>query len=107
MDMYVKSSCRQDLKVDDEGYVHVVFNEQVVETETPSRLHYATNKTGSWTREIAFSFDYGPNDDAGWYPSLCLDTNNVPHIACQYIRKPLGILLTLELKKHLPVIADK
>lgn len=84
-DMYIKSSCRQDIKVDDSGYVHVTFSEQMTGTDDPSRLLYATNKTGIWQTEIALNYDYGSRDDAGWFPSLCLDKNDVPYISCMYI----------------------
>lgn len=86
-DMYIKSSSRQDIKLDGDGYVHVVFSEQVTESETPSRLLYATNKTGDWEREIALNYDYGPSDDAGWFPSLCLDDGGTPYISCMYVNR--------------------
>ncbi len=84
-DMYIKSSCRQDIQVDRDGFVHVTFSEQINGGVYPSRLWYATNKTGTWQTEVALNFDPGSTDDAGWFPSLCLDTNDVPYIACDYI----------------------
>ncbi len=84
-DTYVKSSCRQDIKVDADGFVHVIFREQLYNGDFPSRLWYATNEGGSWTYEIALSYDYGNRDDAGWFPSLCLDNNGTPYISCTYI----------------------
>jgi hypothetical protein len=65
-DMYIKSSSRQDIKVDTDGYVHVVFGEQVNGNShsNPSRLQYSTNKTGSWVVEIALNADLGSVDDA-------------------------------------------
>lgn len=84
-DMYIKSSCRQDIKVDDSGFVHVTFSEQMIGADDPSRLLYATNKTGSWQFEIALNYDYGSRDDAGWFPSLCLDNYGVPYISCMYV----------------------
>ncbi|UCE18519.1 MAG: T9SS type A sorting domain-containing protein [Gemmatimonadota bacterium] len=88
-DMYIKSSIRQDIKVDDEGYVHVIFAEQIHATDDPSRLWYATNKTGNWEMEIALNNDYGAKDDAGWYPSLCLDNSGTPYISCMYVNRVL------------------
>lgn len=85
MDMYVKCSGRQDIQVDRNGFVHVTFSEQINGGDYPSRLLYATNKTGHWQREVALGFDPGSHDDAGWYPSLSLDTAGVPHIACMYV----------------------
>jgi hypothetical protein len=84
-DFYCKPSCRQDIKVDQFGYVHVIYAEQLNSADDPSRLWYATNKSGSWEHEVALNFDYGSRDDAGWFPSLCLDNNDVPYIACDYI----------------------
>jgi hypothetical protein len=84
-DFYCKSSCRQDIKVDQFGYVHVIYSQQINGIDDPSRLWYATNKSGTWQHEIALEYDYGSRDDAGWFPSLCLDNNDVPYIACDYI----------------------
>jgi len=84
-DMYVKSSSRQDIKVGDDGCVHVVFSQQLYGTDDPSRLLYATNKGGTWGVEVALNYDPGSRDDAGWYPSLCLDREGVPHISCMYV----------------------
>ncbi|PWB67679.1 hypothetical protein C3F09_13105 [candidate division GN15 bacterium] len=84
-DMYIKTSCRQDIKVDRDGYVHVTFAEQIYGGTYPSRLLYATNKTGTWQIEVALNYEPGSTDDAGWFPSLCFDTNDVPYIACDYI----------------------
>ncbi|MDJ0763840.1 MAG: hypothetical protein QNJ97_12745 [Myxococcota bacterium] len=90
-DMYIKSSIRQDIEVDDQGDVHVVFSEQINATEDPSRLHYATNKTGKWEIETAFDPEAGTRDDAGWFPSLALDRDGIPYISCIYIdRVPTG-----------------
>jgi len=86
-DMCMKSSIRQDIKVDREGYVHITFSEQLNGSYDPSRLWYATNKSGTWEREIALSYDPGTVDDAGWFPSLCLDNDNIPHIACNYLKR--------------------
>ncbi len=84
-DMYIKSSCRQDIKIDKDGYVHVVFSEQIDGTEDPSRLLYATNRSGSWQIEVALDYHSGSVDDAGWFPSLCLDQNGTPYISCMYV----------------------
>ncbi|MFC2135687.1 T9SS type A sorting domain-containing protein [Bacteroidota bacterium] len=86
-DMYVKSSKRQDIKVDDEGYVHVIFSEQIDGEDDPSRLLYANNKSGSWEIETAITNDYGIRDDAGWFPSLCLDNESTPYVSCMYINR--------------------
>jgi len=88
-DMCIKSSIRQDMKVDSDGYVHVAFGVQISGSYDPSRLVYATNKSGTWLRETALSNDYGPVDDAGWFPSLCLDNEGVPYIACIYLNRVL------------------
>jgi hypothetical protein len=84
-DMYVKSSCRQDIKIDKDGYAHVVFSEQMVGTDDPSRLLYATNKSGKWQIEVALNYDPGSRDEAGWFPSLGLDHNGTPYVSCMYI----------------------
>jgi len=84
---YVKSSRRQDIEVDSDGDVHVVFGEQISGSNDPSRLRYATNKTGSWVVETAFSYYWGTKDDAGWFPSLALDNNDVPYVSCMYINR--------------------
>jgi len=86
-DTDIKTSCRQDIKVDSEGFVHVVFREQINAYDDPSRLWYCTNKGGTWSFEIAFSNDFGIRDDVGWFPSLCLDSNDIPHIACMYVHR--------------------
>ncbi len=86
-DTYIKTSSRQDIKVDKDGYVHITFSEQINATDDPSRLWYATNKTGNWVKEIALNHDYGIRDDAGWFPSLCLDNNGIPYISCMYINR--------------------
>ena len=88
-DMYVKSSSRQDIAVDDSGYVHVTFSEQLVYSLDPSQLLYATNKAGFWGIEVALEPEPRTTDDAGWYPSLCLDTAGVPYIACMYVDRVL------------------
>lgn len=86
-DTYVKTSCRQDINIDQEGHVHVVFSEQLTGQHDPSRLLYATNKTGSWEVEIALSNEHGPRDDAGWFPSLSLDNFGTPYISCMYVNR--------------------
>lgn len=86
-DMCIKSSIRQDIKVDREGYAHVTFAEQLRGSYDPSRLWYATNKTGIWQKEIALDYDQGTVDDAGWFPSLSLDNNDIPYIACTYLKR--------------------
>jgi hypothetical protein len=86
-DFYIKSSIRQDIAVDDLGHVHVVFGEQIRGSTDPSRLRYATNETGSWRVETALNYQAGTVDDAGWFPSLALDSHGVPHIACVYVSR--------------------
>jgi len=86
-DHYIKSSGRQDIKIDRDGFVHVVFSEQILATDDPSRLRYTTNRTGFWVVETALNYDHGIRDDAGWYPSLCLDNNDTPYISCVYINR--------------------
>jgi len=84
-DMYVKTSSRQDIKVDKDGYIHVTFSEQLRHPNDRSRLWYGTNKTGVWEFEVALNSEYNTRDDAGWFPSLCLDNNGVPYISTVYI----------------------
>jgi hypothetical protein len=86
-DMYVKSSIRQDIAVDGKGDVHVVFGEQVRGAQDPSRLRYASNASGAWVVETTMDFAPGTVDDAGWFPSLALDRNGVPNIACLYLQR--------------------
>jgi len=93
-DMYVKTSCRQDIDIDQDGFVHVTFSEQLTGTHDPSRLLYATNRTGSWEIEVALSNIHGLRDDAGWFPSLCLDNNGTPHISCMYVNRVLSYSAT-------------
>jgi len=86
-DHYIKSSRRQDIKIDSDGFVHVVYAEQLAGSDDPSRLWYASNKNGYWGKEVALSNDFGVCDDAGWFPSLCLDNNDIPYVACMYINR--------------------
>ncbi len=86
-DQYIRSSSRQDIKVDNDGYVHVVCGEQLSGVNDPSRLRYATNRSGDWVTETALSFSFGPRDDAGWFPSLCLDSHGTPFITCMYLNR--------------------
>lgn len=86
-DMYIKTSRRQDIKIDEYGYVHVVFGEQIASGDYPSRLNYATNQSGDWVVETAMSYDFGSRDDAGWFPSLAFDTLGLPHISCMYVHR--------------------
>lgn len=86
-DHYIKCSCRQDIEIDDSGFVHVVFSQQINAADDPSRLLYATNKSGSWKIETALSNDFGGRDDAGWFPSLCLDNQGIPYISCMYVNR--------------------
>jgi len=86
-DTEIKTSCRQDIKVDSKGVVHVVYREQINDYDDPSRLWYCTNRSGVWSFEIAFNNDFGIRDDVGWFPSLCLDNNDIPHISCMYVHR--------------------
>jgi hypothetical protein len=86
-DQYIRSSSRQDIKVDHDGKVHVVFGEQLYGEHDPSRLRYATNKSGSWVVETALDVSAGPRDDAGWFPSLCLDSSGTPVVTCMYLHR--------------------
>jgi len=86
-DHYIKCSCRQDMEVDDDGFVHVVFSQQINAADDPSRLLYASNKSGAWKIETALSNDYGSRDDAGWFPSLCLDNEGTPYVSCMYVNR--------------------
>ena len=86
-DTYIKTSSRQDIIIDKDGYVHVTFSEQINEIDNPSRLLYATNKSGVWKIETALNYDFGIRDDAGWFPSLCLDNNDIPYISCMYVKR--------------------
>ncbi len=87
LDEYVKILHRQDIKVDNDGNVHIVFGEQInaLSNLSPSRLCYATNKSGNWVIETAVNYVSGSRDSAGWYPSLCLDNQGQPHISCTYV----------------------
>jgi len=87
-DHYIKTSSRQDMKVDADGHVHIVIGEQVGEA---TRLLYINNTYGFWQTEVALDYDPQTRDDAGWFPSLCLDNTGVPHVSCMYIhRYPAG-----------------
>jgi len=86
-DHYIKCSCRQDIEIDDDGFVHVTFSQQINAADDPSRLLYATNKSGSWRIETALRNDFGARDDAGWFPSLCLDNEGTPYISCMYVNR--------------------
>jgi len=88
-DHHIKISSRQDIKIDNDGYVHVIFGEQINGNglPDPSRLWYATNKTGTWEFEIALNPDSGSRDEAGWMASLCLDNNGLPYVSCMYKKR--------------------
>lgn len=86
-DHYIKSSCRQDLKVDHDGFLHITFSMQIVDLDDPSILLYGTNRSGSWQFETALTNEFGSRDDAGWYPSLCLDADDTPYISCMYVNR--------------------
>ncbi len=88
-DEYSKALNRQDIDIDENGFAHVVFGEQIDGSSwsSPSRLQYATNKTGTWVIETAFNPNLSSRDDAGWFPSLKLDHDNNPNIACTYVKR--------------------
>jgi hypothetical protein len=86
-DHQIKISSRQDIKVDDDGHLHVIFGEQIDGSPDPSRLRYATNKPGSWVIETALNYDSGSRDEAGWLASLCLDNNGIPYVSCMYKKR--------------------
>ena len=117
-DNSIRTTSRQDIKVDNEGFVHVVFGEQIDRAgHDSSRLHYATNRTGSWVVETALSASVGPRDDAGLFPSLCLDSHGTPYVTCIYINRVLTgspvyseLLLINRISQgnwHSEVIADR
>jgi hypothetical protein len=90
-DMHVKTQRRQDIAVDNDGYAHVVFGEQYElipgsDESAIARLHYASNKSSQWVIELALSSST-TTDDAGWYPSLCLDKTGRPAIASTYVAR--------------------
>ncbi len=89
LDEYAKMMNRIDIKVDSNEKAHIVFGEQVnaMSSFSPSRLCYANNINGTWETETAVDYNQGTRDDAGWFPSLCLDNNNNPSIACSYIAR--------------------
>ncbi len=103
LDEYSKMLNRQDLAVDQEGHAHIVFGEQLGNTMAGSAsiLHYATNGSGSWITETVADCDPNGRDDAGWYPSLCLDNSGNPAVACAYIaRVPTGSAMNAKLWLH-------
>jgi len=89
LDEYSKALCRQDIAVDKNGCVHIVFGEQIdgLTASSIDRLQYASNKSGSWEMETAVQGPSSERTSAGWYPSLCLDDLNQPYISCAYIKR--------------------
>jgi hypothetical protein len=85
LDEYSKALNRQDLKIDRQGFVHIVFGEVPTNTFWPSRLCYTTNKPGYWRTEVASINTEGSADDGGLFPSLCLNSNGIPSISCTYV----------------------
>lgn len=84
LDEYSKMLTRQDIEVDTNNKIHVVFGEQV---GSASRLRYATNANGNWEIETAVDYASGTCDNGGWYPSLCLDKQDQPYISCAYVSR--------------------
>jgi len=84
---YSKAFRRQDMAIDSQGFVHVIFGEerQDLTAYSSSWLHYATNKTGQWVIEVALGPNEGTRDSAGWYPSLALKSDGQPVVSCAYI----------------------
>jgi hypothetical protein len=84
LDEYSKMLNRQDIEVDKNNKIHVVFGEQV---GSASRLRYATNASGKWVIETAVDYASGSCDNGGWYPSLCLDKLDQPYVSCAYVAR--------------------
>lgn len=91
-DVDTKTLRRQDIAVDNNGYIHVVFGEQIDtladDQYSTGRLHYATNKTGKWVIELALEPITNPHE-AGWSPSLCMDQRGRPAVASTYVARVL------------------
>jgi len=96
-DVDTKTLRRQDMAVDDDGHVHVVFGEQIDvlgdDSCATGRLHYATNKTGEWVIELALEPITHPHE-AGWSPSLCLDHRGRPAVASTYVARVLTLSMS-------------
>ncbi len=88
-DEYSKTFNRQDIKIDSEGFAHVIFGEQVdaMSWTAPSRIQYANNRSGDWQIETAFNHDPNTRDDAAFFMSLCLDNNDMPHLSSCYVKR--------------------
>ncbi len=89
LDEYSKMMNRQDIKVDSNNKAHIIFGEQInaMSSFSPSRLCYAKKINNEWIIETAFTYNAGTRDDAGWFPSIDIDQNNHPSIACCYIAR--------------------
>ncbi len=87
LDEYAKTFNRQDIKIDSNNNVHIIFGEQInaMNYSSPSRLNYTNNISGNWEIEVAADYNTGTRDDGGWFPSLALDNNDTPCIAYCYI----------------------
>ena len=89
-DYHVKVQRRQDIAVDNDGFAHVVFGVQLNPLgqghDATGQLYYASNKTGKWVIELALKPSKVP-DDAGWFPSLCLDKTGRPAVAYTYVSR--------------------
>ena len=92
-DVDLKTLRRQDIAVDNDGYAHVVFGEQlntlVNDRDSTGRLLYATNKPGGWVIEVALDAQVAPHE-AGWSPSLCLDKTGRPVVASTYVARVMS-----------------
>jgi len=90
MDEYSKMMNRQDIEVDSDGKVHIIFGNQLNPTDWSNaneRLDYMTNKEGEWKSETAVEIKNYSRYSSGWYSSLCLDNENNPHISCATINR--------------------
>lgn len=98
LDDYVKAIGRQEITLDNEGNVHIVFGKVPKNTFFPSQLCYVNNKTGKWLFEIVSNNSTENYDDGGWFPSLCLNNDGDPFITCVYIKRvPTGSAMETKL----------
>jgi hypothetical protein len=75
---------RQDLAIDSLNRAHVAYGIRI--SKGRSHMGYATNSSGAWHTEIALV----PTDDscdAGWDPSIAVNSDNVPVITSTFIER--------------------